>query len=267
MPYWPHLFSQAAQWWHGPLPRLRARAGVAGGQMVVTLSPFCQAHNPIRIQRGRVMAINMFEGARRIAKLIAGFGVLWYCGYVLLDSPHVPIWYSVGWPGDTPILVRERTCPESKMEYRSYVPTSGGKRVSLDFCFIKQNASNGRKMVFYTRDDTAPDLSKLSIAELEELKEKLKSRSNSKDERRYLGNSDYSTEVTDYTKRTINAFVIPKADEDWIESQWWSARWKGIRDATLGLLGGLATLWAFTWATGWIVRGFMSIPRGSDSRE
>ena len=32
------LFSQAARWWCGPLPRLRARAlaGVAGGQMVAT---------------------------------------------------------------------------------------------------------------------------------------------------------------------------------------------------------------------------------------
>lgn len=205
------------------------------------------------------MAINMFEGARRIAKLVAGVGVLWYCGYVLMESPHVTIWYSVGWPGDAPILVKERTCPESKMDYRSYVPTSSGKKVSLDFCFIKQIASDGSKVVFYKRDDTVPDLSKLST-------EELKARAKSKEERRYWGNSDYSTEVTDYTNRTINAFVIPKADEAWIESQWWSARWMDIRDATLGLLGGLATLWAFTWATGWIVRGFMGIPRGQDRR-
>jgi hypothetical protein len=33
------------------------------------------------------------------------------------------------------------------------------------------------------------------------------------------------------------------------------------------ILIGLGALWAFTWATGWIVRGFMGIPRGSDNRE
>ena len=205
------------------------------------------------------MAINMFEGARRIAKLVAGVGIIWYFGFVSLDSPYVDIWYSVDWPGNTPILVKERTCPESKMEYRSYVPTSSGKNVSLDVCFVKQIASDGSKVVFYKRDDTV-ELSKLSIEELE-------ARAKSKEKSRYWGGADYSTEVSDYTKRTISSFVIPKADEAWIESQWWSARWAGIRDATLGLLGGLAALWAFTWATGWIVRGFMGIPRGSDGRE
>ncbi len=31
-------------------------------------------------------------------------------------------------------------------------------------------------------------------------------------------------------------------------------------------LGGLGCLWAFTWAVGWIVRGFMGIPRGLDQK-
>jgi hypothetical protein len=41
------LFSQAARWWCGPLPRLRARAlaGVAGGQLVVQVGAGETAHN------------------------------------------------------------------------------------------------------------------------------------------------------------------------------------------------------------------------------
>jgi len=33
------------------------------------------------------------------------------------------------------------------------------------------------------------------------------------------------------------------------------------------LISGLLFLWAFTWVTGWIVRGFMDIPKGRDHRE
>lgn len=31
-------------------------------------------------------------------------------------------------------------------------------------------------------------------------------------------------------------------------------------------IGGLVFLWGFSWAVGWIVRGFMGIPRGHDRR-
>lgn len=30
---------------------------------------------------------------------------------------------------------------------------------------------------------------------------------------------------------------------------------------------GLASLWAFTWIIGWIMRGFMGVPRGKDRKE
>ena len=39
-----------------------------------------------------------------------------------------------------------------------------------------------------------------------------------------------------------------------------------VKLALIFLFAGLASLWALTWATGWIVRGFMGIPRGKDHR-
>jgi len=39
-----------------------------------------------------------------------------------------------------------------------------------------------------------------------------------------------------------------------------------IADYIGSLAGGLIFVWAFTWGVGWIVRGFMGIPRGSDQK-
>ncbi len=82
----------------------------------------------------------------------------------------------------------------------------------------------------------------------------------------YLASEPSSHEVTEYTERTINTFVIPQADGKQIDARWWSKRWEGIREVTINLLAGLALLFAFTWAVGWILRGFMGIPRGLDKK-
>ncbi len=39
-----------------------------------------------------------------------------------------------------------------------------------------------------------------------------------------------------------------------------------LKEFSIALLGGLASIGVFTVATGWIVRGFMGIPRGSDHK-
>lgn len=37
-------------------------------------------------------------------------------------------------------------------------------------------------------------------------------------------------------------------------------------EGALYATGGLVFLWVFSWAVGWIVRGFMGIPKGHDRR-
>lgn len=251
------------------------------------------------------MKINLFEGARRIARLLALVGVIVYGIVVFTSSPYVPIWYSVAWPGETPVLLKEPGCADSRTEYRSGVPTRSGKEIHLTMCFVRQVASDGRKLVFYKKmpleelrveeeqkeltvkqkralanararlalrekssaaSSSAIDLSKVPTEELLAMRQQGELKPKPRGKNTFLGNEDYVPEVTEYTRRTINAFVIPPTDEDWIESQWWSKRWKDIWKATLGLLGGLAFLWGFTWAVGWIVRGFLGIPRGKDQR-
>lgn len=67
-------------------------------------------------------------------------------------------------------------------------------------------------------------------------------------------------------KKRVADFQIPPADNDYIDSQ---VRWNMFKDAGTLLLQMLATLlgfWVFVWAVGWVVRGFMGIPRGQDTR-
>jgi hypothetical protein len=184
------------------------------------------------------MRINVFEGARRIAKLMALVAVFVYVGYAYMSSPYVPVHYLVKWPGDVPMRV-ERCTPDSVTEYRGSVSLKNGKEVSLDLCFEKQTSNNGQKVVFY-KFDTATG--------------------------KYWGNESYNTEVVKYIEAVTQSFVIPLEDEESIEARWWSKRWHGIWEATLYLIGWLAFLWAFTWTVGWIVRGFMDIPKGRDRR-
>ena len=241
------------------------------------------------------MAFNIFEGSRRVAKLVALLGVLTYGIYVWNYSPYVPIYYVLNWPGDAPILAkdaRDNVCQDSSMEYRSGVTTKSGKEIALTMCFVKQIASDGRALVFYEKvplegakeftieqkralaaaktrlnqknqssieSNTQYDFSTFSTPELKALQLDAKYK--------YLGNEPHNDKVTEYKKRTLETFVIPVEDQDWIETQWKTERWKDIREATLGLIGGLAFFWSFTWIVGWIVRGFMGIPRGKDHRE
>ena len=65
----------------------------------------------------------------------------------------------------------------------------------------------------------------------------------------------------------LNKFQMSDADETFVDE---SRLGLLIRDIGTGLLTAIATLvafWAFTWAVGWIVRGFMGIPQGKDSKE
>jgi hypothetical protein len=251
------------------------------------------------------MKINVFEGARRIAKLAALIGVLIYGGTIAYEFtiPDVHVTYLIKGPGIAPVPVQERKMtnvdydalaakygskpadtpppppgftldaptappaekslaeklaeyeslskhrvdsgcePDDLSESRSSVPTRNGREVWLTLCFRKWKFSDGRKLVPYKVDLTTNQT---------------------------WGNESGSSEVIEYTKRTINAFVIPPADEDWIAGLRWSKRWGGVWKAVTEnapfVLGWLAFLWAFTWAVGWIVRGFLGIPKGNDLR-
>jgi hypothetical protein len=62
----------------------------------------------------------------------------------------------------------------------------------------------------------------------------------------------------------LEAFKIPESDESYITFLVSIQFIKNVGQHLLNMVGSLAGLWFFTWAVGWIVRGFLGIPRGSD---
>ena len=50
------------------------------------------------------------------------------------------------------------------------------------------------------------------------------------------------------------------------DGQWLPQLLKDLGQKVLGTISGLLFLWAFTWVIGWVVRGFMGIPKGQDKK-
>lgn len=187
------------------------------------------------------MAVNAFEGARRIGMLIAAIWTIgWIVAAFFFSEPYISVNYTISWPNELP----KRSDPsctfgDNEIEYVT-VQTAKGTEAHVRLCFLAQPSNDGRKLIFYAVDPSNPKL--------------------------FIGNARHSTEVQDYAKRVKNGFVLPKADEPWIDQQLWPERLKILGQGALGAIGGLLFLWCFSWAIGWIVRGFLGIPRGKDRK-
>ena len=67
--------------------------------------------------------------------------------------------------------------------------------------------------------------------------------------------------------RRIAKVTIVAGSLIYISYCFWNSYFQHDFYALLWLWPILLVFWAFTWAVGWIVRGFMGIPRGKDSKE
>lgn len=83
---------------------------------------------------------------------------------------------------------------------------------------------------------------------------------------RYLMNGPYTPEVRDYVAKVSQNFVIPEGDMKDADQSLWNARLEQWKQAIQLIAGGLAIVWILTIGIGWIVRGFMGVPRGKDVR-
>jgi len=193
-----------------------------------------------------VVKINAFEGARRIAKLFALIGVATYAIYLTSQAfgdPRITVAYEIRLPAVPPVRV-DGACRGQYEEVTVYgVSIPKNRTVNVDLCFLKREFSEGRYLVPYKVDDTT---------------------------KKVWGNERNSTEVSEYMARTKASFAVPKQDHEWIEKLYEARRWltfkEEVSNSTVALGGWLLFLWLFSWATGWIVRGFLGIPRGQDRR-
>lgn len=168
--------------------------------------------------------------------------LLWVAGVVaftVFDQPFIAVTYLVSKP-DIPPVRSDSSCKygDNALEFVT-VKTKKGTDAHVTLCFVAQTFSDGRKLIPYRVDRSTGQL---------------------------WGNEGYSSDVKTYREWVKAGFVLDQAGETWIDGQWWPKRWKQVLYGALWLFGGLAFLWGLTWTIGWIMRGFLGIPRGQDRR-
>jgi hypothetical protein len=192
-------------------------------------------------ERSIVMAINIFEGGRRIAYLLM---MVWAVGWALLvfvfhdGWPAVDARFEVRSPGQTPIRVTTLSCDaDSRRLWDFDGMTPKGTKYNLELCFVATAFPDGN-LVPFRRD---PDGT-------------------------LWGGSSYSAEVESYINTALRKWQPTEEDLAWIDSRKWSVRYEQITEMVPWLLGGVFVIWLLATILGWIVRGFMGIPAGRDRR-
>jgi len=185
------------------------------------------------------VAINVFEGARRVNKIIIGAIAIGGLVIVWNNVPYLPLNYQVSRLGNAPVKVEECD-PDAAIEYIDR-KSAGGKVISIRLCFKAQPAAETGEMLIpykFTEDGSSSVWMR----------------------------SKYSAEVTKYTKSVASTFMLPADVAKDADSLWMKTR---FTEAIQGL--GWTAVWLFafvvaTYLIGWIVRGFAGIPNGQDRR-
>lgn len=185
--------------------------------------------------------VNIFEGARRIA-LLLGVGAAVVTVIVALnEDAYYHAQYSLAAP-NAPFRKNDGDCQgEGRTMYFDH-KTSSGKEVSVALCLETMTFKNKNKeeteLIPYKTDADGMT----------------------------WGASTYSTEISNYEAQVQERFTMTATDEaDYIEKE--AKKWRSEFAETMGyLIACLAVFSAFVLAIGWIVRGFLGIPRGMDKR-
>ena len=170
------------------------------------------------------MAVNLFEGGRRIAKLLS---IIWVVGvvaiaafiYKSIDPPSISIYFKANQSGEFERIPNK--CPDEYFSTKHYKFS------------IKEEMHLLVRLCRHNRLKDTPSASVIIKPEKAELTKLLKK-------------SDFQQWLIEQKNKLILIDVgIP---------------------TVLFLAGGLLVIWIFTWVIGWIVRGFMVIPRGKDKK-
>jgi hypothetical protein len=182
---------------------------------------------------------NVFSGARRIAVLTAAVGALITLGVAATHEPYVPFTYVVEHPTG-PFKRSDESCPSSAARHYFTKSLESGKRVSITLCILSMKfGSDGKELIPYRVDEKGM----------------------------LWGAATYSSEVSEYERQLERRFRMPFSDQDEFLSTTEKRYWDNWKSSILALGIGFAVFWLFVWATGWIVRGFLGIPMGSDGVE
>jgi hypothetical protein len=183
------------------------------------------------------MKINLFEGARRVALLGAALVTIVTAVVLVVQRPYQSETYVVDSP-DSAFRRIVEPCPSDAANHYFTANISTGKEINIRLCILAASFDQDEvRLIPYKTD-----------------------------ERGMWGDREYSDSVRTHKEKLKARFRVPVADERVIASAM-SQRYRDSLIEGFGyLLVGLAIFAAVVWAIGWIMRGFLGIPRGTDMR-
>lgn len=181
------------------------------------------------------MRFNIFSGARRIAILLAALATIATIYNAATFKPFVDIHYDV--IAAKPMIRTEAICSQDSHSHHFLYDVKGIGNVHVNFCLLWVESDGERFIPFQSEDG-----------------------------HEWFAAESGNTDLQKYAEKLETRFVIPTADITYLIDE----HSKGFWDFALNSLGiwalGMAAFFALLWCIGWIVRGFMGIPIGSDSR-
>ena len=211
------------------------------------------------------MAVNWFEGGRRISKLCMGVVVVAGAATVLWrdDPSHV-----LSSRGPTmPWFVSPDACPDSAYTRDLWDYDWGGKKPGLRLCYLPMQ--DGR--IPYSVAPTPPEELKRRAEEKRENQSRIakgEPPTISLNLPWFYSAPEYDDRVQSYVSESISGLRITPDLATRLRESLSSVRWQdrkeAFNDAFPWVAGICAFLWAFTFAMGWIIRGFAGIPTGQD---
>jgi hypothetical protein len=223
------------------------------------------------VRRAGQLAVNWFEGGRRISKLFMGMVTLGGAAYVAFaDTPIATLESEPGQPW----RVAQTKCDFGDLEEYSYNLDWGGDRRGVSFCF--RALDNGG--IPYAIAPTPADEANRYAAEQskEEAEDRAReARGEPPPLRRtitppqwYYTATEYSDTVRNYAKKRVAEFKMTPELQQRLQARqkavWWEARSQAAGEAFQFVLAICAFIWVFTAVTAWIIRGFAGVPRGQD---
>lgn len=221
------------------------------------------------------MAINWFEGGRRISNLcIATVIAIGVTTVFWRDDPDPVL--SIRGP-TMPWFVSETACPEDAYVRYLWGYQWGGEKPGLRLCFLPVNGK-----IPYAIAPTPPEALEREVQSDQENRRRYEKENERRLQRGeppmvpvtpmkspwFYTASEYDERVQAYVSESIETLrITPElAGElnDSISSVRWADRKKAFGQAAPWVFGIWAFIIAFTYAVGWIVRGFAGIPTGQD---
>lgn len=187
-------------------------------------------------QRKVFMRINVFEGSRRIAVLITAIAIISSFAYAIFTEPYVRVFAQFDVMKKTTTLVDSCAQNDSR-EYADRV-NSKGKTITAIVCFPAVSWNDGQ--IGYPYRNQSGEL--------------------------FAKDSEFDLDVKSYYKAVATRIELSRDMEDKFSKNRTQALIEQWQEMAIGLVGGLAVFWMIVVTTGWIVRGFLGIPRGLDEK-